>query len=151
MLRSANAALVSPIIQLICFASAFQSFSNCPAFSVPLSTQNSFGRFFSVIIVKNARNTSLESINFNFLESTVPSNRSWWTRIYFTTFLFFDSLSTYAKSIHQNSFLNLASGFILFILPMARKTFEKEGFESKNCLTFDTDRLIAFTMLGTDP
>ena len=36
-------------------------------------------------------------------------------------------------------------------LRVARVNFVQEGFERKNCLTFDTDRLLAFTELRTDP
>ena len=42
------------------------------------------------------------------------------------------SLSTYAKSIHQISFLNLAKAFIRLNLRVARVNFVQEGFECKN-------------------
>ena len=49
------------------------------------------------------------------------------------------------------SFLNLANAFMRLNLHVARVKFVKEGFEGKNCLTLDIDRLLAFTKLRTDP
>ena len=69
----------------------------------------------------------------------------------FTPLLSLASLSTYAKSIHQISFLNLANAFIRLNLRVARENFVWEVFECKKCLIFDTDRLLVFTKLRTDP
>ena len=83
----------------ICTPSALHSFLNSPANSVPLPTQKLLRRFFFVIIVKNSRTVSLESFVFIPFVTTVLSNKSWWTRSYFTLFLSLVSLSTYAESI----------------------------------------------------
>ena len=74
-MRSANAALVSLIVEYICIPSALHGFLNSPANSVPLSTQNFLGQFFFVVIVKKARTNSLESFVFILFASTVLSNR----------------------------------------------------------------------------
>ena len=49
------------------------------------------------------------------------------------------------------SFLNLANAFIHLSLRVAKVSFVSEGFEWKNCLTFDTDKLLVFTKLRTVP
>ena len=81
------------------------------------------GRFFFVIKDKNARTVSLESFVFIPFASTVLSNRSWRTRRYFTPLLFLASLSKYAKSIQEISFLNVANVFIHLNLRVARVKF----------------------------
>ena len=102
-------------------------------------------------MVKNALTVSLQSFVFIPFASTVLSNRSGRTSRYFTPLISLAGLSTYARSIRQISFLNLANDFILLILRVARVNFVYEGFQCKNCLTFDSGRLLAFTKLGTDP
>ena len=77
--------------------------------------------------------------------------QAWRTRRYFTPLLSLASLSTYAKSIHHISFLNLANAFICLNLPVVSVNFVWESFECKNCLTVETYRLLAFTKLRTDP
>ena len=72
---------------------------------------------------QNARTVSLESFVYIPFASTVPSNRSWRTRRHFTPLLSLASLSTYAKSIHQSSFLNLANAFMRLNLRVARVNF----------------------------
>ena len=54
-------------------------------------------------------------------------------------------------SIHQISVVNRAKSFILLNLRVARVNFVYEGFECKNCFTFDTGWLLALTKLCTDP
>ena len=107
----------------VCIPSALHSFLNSPANSVPLSTQLFLGRFYFVIIVKNAQTVSLETFLFIPSASTVLSNMSWRTRRYFTPFLSLASLSTYSKSIHQSSFLNLGNAFMRLNLRVARVIF----------------------------
>ena len=88
---------------------------------------------------------------FNLFASRFPSNRSWWTRRYFTPLLSLDGLSTYARSMHQTSFFNLANALIFLNLRVARGNFVYEGFECQNCPTFAIGRLLAFPNLHTDP
>ena len=61
IVRSANAAFVSLIVEEICIPSVLHNFLNSPANFVPLSTQFFSRRFFFLIIVKYARTVSLES------------------------------------------------------------------------------------------
>ena len=51
----------------------------------------------------------------------------------------------------QNFTLNIAKAFILLNFRVAKVTFVSEIFDCRNCLTFDTDRLVAFDKLRTDP
>ena len=63
----------------------------------------------------------------------------------------FDNLSTYARSIHQISFLNLANALILLNLRVACVNLVYEVFECKNSLTFDGKSFAAFAKLRTEP
>ena len=92
-------------------------------------------RFFFVIKVKNARTVSLESFFSIPFASTVLSNGSWRTNRNFTPLLSLTGSSTYAKSVHQIAFLNLASAFNLLNLRVVRVKLVYKGFERKNCLT----------------
>ena len=49
--------------------------------------------------------------------------------------------------MHQNSFLNQAKDLILLNFRGAKVNFVREAFECKNCLTFDTGKLLAFAKL----
>ena len=80
----------------------------------------------------------------------VLSNRSWRTSGYFKALKTLVSSATYDKSIQKTSLLNLENATILANLPVARAKLVKDGFKCKNCLTFDSDRLLAFTELRTD-
>ena len=53
--------------------------------------------------------------------------------------------------MHQISFLNLAKALILLNFRAAKVIFVYESFECKNRLTFDTDNLLAFAKLRTEP
>ena len=61
--------------------------------------------------------------------------------------LFFSlaSSSTYARSLHQISFLRKANTFIPSILRVVAVNFLSEVLDCENCLTFDTGRLLVFT------
>ena len=83
--------------------------------------------FFGMVLFCNdgQKCTNSFPVTFFFFHfaSTVLSNRSWRTRRYFTPLLSLASLSTYAKSIHQILFLNLANAFIRLNLRVARVKF----------------------------
>ena len=83
--------------------------------------------------------------------STVLSNKYWRTSKYFTPFLSFANLSTYARSIHQFSFLNLAKARILLNLRVACVNLVYDVFECKNALTFNGESSAAFAKLRTEP
>ena len=133
------------------YSFSFEKFLNFPANSVPFWTQFLLGRFLFVIMAKTARTVSLESFVFFLFALTVLSNTSWRTSRYFTPFLTLASLSTHDMSIHQISFLNLANAFILLNLCVVSLNFVKEGFDRKNCLTFNNGRLLSFSKLRTEP
>ena len=99
--------------------------------SLPLSNQNFLGRFFFVLMVKNARTFSLESFVFIPFAYTVLSNTSWRTSRYITRLLSLANLSTYARSTPKNLLLNLAKIFILLKLRVARVSFVWESSECK--------------------
>ena len=46
---------------------------------------------------------------------------------------------------------NFLFRILLLNLQVTKANFEQESFECKSCLTFDADRLLAFTKLRTDP
>ena len=96
-----------------------------------------FGLFFLVIIFENILTVSFEAFVFNPFASTVLSNKSWRTSKYFTPLLSFGNLSTYARSIHQISFLYLAKALILLYLRVACVNLVYDVFERKNSLTFN--------------
>ena len=100
------------------------------------------------MMFKSAWTVSWEKFFIPFL-STVLSNKSWRTSRLITLLLSLVSLSTYA--IHQITFLYIASAFIRLISRMVRKNFVFKVSECKNCLAFDTDRLLVLTKLRTDP
>ena len=81
----------------------------------------------------------------------VLSNKSWRTSKYFTPLLSHDNLSTYARSIHQVSFLNLANALILLNLRVACANLVYEVFECKNSLIFDGESFAAFSKLRLEP
>ena len=98
---------------------------------------NVFGLFFLVIIFEKVLTVSFESFVFIPFASTVLSNKFWRTSKYFTPLLSFANLSTYARSIHQISFLNLAKARILLNLRVACVNLVYDVFECKNSLTFN--------------
>ena len=61
IVRSANAGLVSLIVESFCIPSALESFLKTPANSVPFWTQNFLVGFCFVIVVKKAQAVFLES------------------------------------------------------------------------------------------
>ena len=111
----------------------FYSFS-FPKFSKTSSKFYSFvdpqflSRFFFAIIVNKCTSRFL-AIFFILFASTVLSDKSGRTNRYFTPLLTLASLSTYARFIHQISFLNLANAFILLNLQVARVNSVYKGFE----------------------
>ena len=110
-----------------------------------------FGLFFLVIMFENVLTVSFESFVFIPCASTVLSNRSWRTSKYFTPLLFFANLSTYARSIHQISFLNLAKARILLNLRVACVNLVYNVFKCENSLTFNGENFAAFAKLRTEP
>ena len=85
------------------------------------------------------------------LASTILTNKFWRTSEYFTPLLSFANLSTYARSIQQFSFLNLAKALILLKLRVACVNPVYEVFECKNSLSFDGESFAAFAKLRTEP
>ena len=104
-----------------------------------------------VIIFEKLLTVSFESLVFFPFASTVLPNKSWQTSKYFTPKLSFANLSTYARSIHRISPLNLAKTLILLILRVACVNLVYEVFECKHCLTFDGESIAAFAKLRTEP
>ena len=94
---------------------------------------------------------SFECFSLIAFASTVLSSRFWRIRKYFTPLLFLARISTYAKSIHFISLLNLANAFSLLNLRVARLNFVHECFQCKNCINFDAGRLLVFIKSQTDP
>ena len=109
-----------------------------------------FGRIFLVSIFENVLTVSFESFVFIPLASTVLSNKSRRTSKHFTPLLSSANLSTYARSIHQISFLNLAKALILLNLQVACVNLVYEVFECKKSLSFDRERFAAFAKLHTE-
>ena len=107
--------------------------------------------FFLVIISEKVLTVSFESFVFIPFASTVLSNKSWRTSKYFTPLLSFANLSTYARSIHQFSFLNLAKARNLLDLRVACVNLVYDVFECKNSLTFNGESFAAFAKLRTEP
>ena len=151
IIRFAIAARVSLSVEWIYIPSALQNFLNSPANSVPWSTQFFFGVFFLVFIFEKVLSVSFEFFVFIPFASTVLSNKSWRTSKYFTPLLSFANLSTYARSIHQFSFLNLAKALIPLNLRVACVNPVYDVFECKNSLTFNGESFAAFAKLRTEP
>ena len=87
-----------------------------------------------MIIVENALTVSLDSVVFVTFAFTVRPNKSWRTEKTYTQ-IFFTTSSTEARSIHQNSVLNLAKAFNLSNFRLAKVKFVYEFFDYKNFLT----------------
>ena len=92
-----------------------------------------------------------ESFVFIRFASTVLSNNFWGTSKYFTPLLSFANLSTYARSMHQISFLKLAKALILLNLRVACVNLVYDVFECKNSLTSNGESIAAFAKLRTEP
>ena len=117
----------------------------------PWSTQIFFDLVVLVIIFEKVLTVSFESFVFIPFASTVLSDKSWRTSKYFTPLLSFANLSTYFRSIHQISFLNLAKALILLNLRVACVNLVYDVFECKNSLTFNRESFAAFAKMRTEP
>ena len=116
----------------------------------PLMYANFLWSIFLVFNFENVLTVSFESFVFISLAFTVLSNKSWRASKYSTPFLSLANLSTYARSIHQISFLNLAKALIFLYVRVAFVNLVYDVFECKNSLTFNGESFAAFAKLRTE-